>query len=82
MLAVTPAPNRFGCRTIALDVSETALKLGRELFERESGTNWALQPEFVVYDGHRIPRDDRSVDKVIVYHAFHHVPNQEEVLWN
>ncbi len=72
--------NRFGCKTIAVDVSETALELGRELFERESSTDWDLGPEFVVYDGHRIPLADGSVDKIVVYHAFHHVPNQEEIL--
>lgn len=72
--------NRYGCRTIAVDVSETALQLGRQLFERESSTNWDLRPEFLVYDGHRIPLEDGSVDKVVIYHAFHHVPNQREIL--
>lgn len=72
--------NRFGCRTIAVDVSATALELGRQLFERESSTNWALDPQFVLYDGHRIPLPDGCADKIVVYHAFHHVPNQREVL--
>jgi len=72
--------NRFGCRTIAIDVSPTALKMGRELFERDPLTNWTLEPEFRVYDGHRLPLPDSHVDKMLVYDAFHHVPNQAEIL--
>ena len=72
--------NRFGCRTIAVDVSATALDIGRELFDSDPRTNWAVEPEFIVYDGHRLPLEDGSVDKVIVYDAFHHIPNYEAVL--
>lgn len=72
--------NRFGCPTIAVDVSPTALDLGRKLFERESGTRWDLDPQFLPYDGHHIPLPDESVDRVICYDAFHHVPNQSEIL--
>jgi SAM-dependent methyltransferase len=72
--------NRFGCKTISIDVSRTALDLGREAFRRDSSTNWAVDPEFVAYDGHRIPLPDASCDKVIVFDAFHHVPNQREIL--
>ncbi len=72
--------NKFGCRTIAIDVSATALELGRELFRRDPATRWDVGPEFRVYDGHRLPLDDASVDRVIIVDAFHHVPNQREVL--
>ena len=72
--------NRFGCKTIAIDVSPTALRIGRELFERDPFTDWDLKPEFLLYDGHRIPLPDGHVDKIVVYDAFHHVPNQAEVL--
>ena len=72
--------NRFGCRTIAVDISPTALKIGRELFERDVLTNWDLDPQFLSYDGHRIPLPDGHVDKMLVYDAFHHVPNQSEIL--
>ena len=47
--------NRFGCKTISVDVSATALRLGRTLFERDSKTRWEVEPEFLVYDGHRLP---------------------------
>lgn len=72
--------NRFGCKTIAVDVSASALDIGRELFESDQHTNWALEPEFIAYDGHVLPLEDGSVDKIIVYDAFHHIPNVEQVL--
>lgn len=72
--------NRYGCRTIAIDVSKTALDLGREVFRRDPDTNWDVAPDFLAYDGHRLPLPDASVDKVIVFDAFHHVPNQREIL--
>ena len=72
--------NLHGCKTISVDVSPTALQLGRELFERDSRTNWKLEPEFVVYDGYRIPLPDACCDKVVINDAFHHVPNQRQIL--
>ncbi len=72
--------NRFGCRTISVDVSETALAVGRRLFERDPRTNWSLDPQFLPYDGHTLPLEDASCDRIVVYDAFHHVPNQRVVL--
>ena len=72
--------NRFGCPTISVDVSETAVELSRRLFTGDPSTNWALAPEFVAYDGHHIPLDTASVDRAVLYDAFHHVPNQREIL--
>ena len=72
--------NRYGCRTIAVDVSPTALVVGRQRFERDPWTNWSLEPRFVPYDGHRLPLGDGSCDRVVVYDAFHHIPNQRELL--
>jgi SAM-dependent methyltransferase/uncharacterized protein (DUF3820 family) len=72
--------NRLGCRTIAIDVSPTALELGRELFQLDRRHRPQLEPRFLPYDGHRIPLPDASVDRVICFDAFHHVPNQDEVL--
>jgi len=72
--------NRYGCRTIAVDVSPTALALGRQLFEADTRTNWTLNPEFLPYDGHRLPAADASCDGIVINDAFHHVPNQRELL--
>jgi SAM-dependent methyltransferase len=72
--------NRFGCRTISIDVSPTALALGRQLFERDPRTNWTLEPAFLAFDGRRLPVDDASCDRIVINDAFHHVPNQRELL--
>ena len=72
--------NRFGCRTISVDVSETALAVGRRLFQRDPRTNWSLDPQFLAYDGYTLPLEDASCDLIVVYDAFHHVPNQRVVL--
>jgi SAM-dependent methyltransferase len=72
--------NRLGCRTIALDVSPAALELGRELFRLDPRHRPELEPRFEVYNGHRIPLPDASVDRIGCFDAFHHVPNQDEVL--
>ncbi|MCJ7682371.1 MAG: class I SAM-dependent methyltransferase, partial [Candidatus Aminicenantes bacterium] len=72
--------NRFGCRTLALDVSATALELGRRQFEADPQTSWDLNPGFISYDGHSLPLEDQSIDKIVVYDAFHHIPNQKEIL--
>lgn len=71
--------NLFGCRTVSVDVSRTALGLGRVLFERHPHTRWDLSPAFVPYDGHRLPIRDGTCDRVVISDAFHHFPNQREL---
>jgi SAM-dependent methyltransferase len=72
--------NRFGCRTIAVDVSPSALSIGRRVFERDSRTNWRLAPEFLPYDGWTLPLADRSVDRIVLYDAYHHLPNPAHLM--
>lgn len=72
--------NRLGCHTIAMDVSKTALELGQAMFALDPRHALALEPRFLVYDGHRLELPDASVDRVAMFDAFHHVPNQVEVL--
>ena len=36
--------NRYGCRTVSVDVSQTALALGRRLFTESPQTNWTPDP--------------------------------------
>ena len=50
------------------------------MFERDPRTNWSLDPQFLPYDGHTLPLEDASCDRIVVYDAFHHVPNQRVVL--
>lgn len=72
--------NRLRCRTVAMDVSRTALALGRDLFESDPRHHLELDPQFLPYDGHHVDLPDESMDRVVMFDAFHHVPNQVEVL--
>lgn len=72
--------NRLRCRTVSMDVSPTALALGEELFRTDTRHHLELEPRFIPYDGHRIPLEDASVDRIVCFDSFHHVPNQDEVL--
>jgi len=72
---------QMGCDVTAVDVSEEALRLGRRLFEdypipMKGNGDWHLK----LFDGHRLPLEDNSVDRIICYDTFHHVPNQEVVI--
>jgi SAM-dependent methyltransferase len=72
--------NRLGCRIVAVDVSEAALELGRQLFSLDRRHREDLSPRFLSYDGHTLPLGDQSVDRIACFDAFHHVPNQDELL--
>ena len=72
---------RLGCPVVALDVSEKALAFGKRLFDEFPVP---LKPdceyEFSVFDGRRIELPDESIDRIVCYDVFHHVPNPEEVM--
>ena len=72
--------NRLGCKTIAVDVSASALAMGRRRFDEDPHTNWALSPEFHTYDGRTIPVAGGVADAAILYDTFHHLPNPRDVL--
>lgn len=72
--------NRLGARTVSMDVSPTALTLGEEVFRSDSRLRQDLAPKFVAYDGRHVPLADGSVDRVVCFDAFHHVPNQSEIM--
>lgn len=72
---------QMGCQPIAVDVSEAALKLGQKLMaEYPICGRPRAEPRFIVYDGITIDLPNDSVDRIICFDSFHHVPNQEEVL--
>ncbi len=72
--------NRLRCRTISVDVSPTALAIGREALALERHAHPELEPQFLPYDGRKIPLPDASVDRVLCFDSFHHIPNQDEIL--
>jgi SAM-dependent methyltransferase len=73
--------NQMQCVTISVDVSKTALELGKKLFEISPIVGEYLHPpRFVHFDGRRIEVAAETVDRIVSFDAFHHVPNQRQVL--
>ncbi len=72
---------QLNCQPICCDVSAAALAIGERLLEELPlvGTA-AFRPRFTHFDGHRLDLPDESVDRVICFDAFHHVPNQARIL--
>jgi SAM-dependent methyltransferase len=71
---------QLGCAAIAVDVSTTALELGRQLYARLPPIGECPPPRFLVFDGRHIDLPDASVDRLFCFDAFHHVPNPAEVM--
>jgi SAM-dependent methyltransferase len=71
---------QMGCEVIALDASVTALKIGRDLYARQPVAGLQPEPQFLVFDGRSIALPDESVDRIICFDAFHHVPNPAQIL--
>ena len=77
---LSAALNLMGCRTVALDVSPTALALGKRMFETDPRFDLSLEPRFEQYDGLTFPFPNEHFDNIICMDAFHHVPNQRTIL--
>jgi ubiquinone/menaquinone biosynthesis C-methylase UbiE len=73
---------QMGAHVICVDASEAALQLAREAFaEHRANLAWSeATAKTALTDGHRLPLPDESVDRVVCFDVFHHVPNQEEIL--
>ena len=71
---------QLGCEVIVLDVSETALKIARELFERQPVIGECPKPQFLQYDGRTIDLPDGSVERILCFDSFHHAPNPDAVI--
>jgi ubiquinone/menaquinone biosynthesis C-methylase UbiE len=69
----------LGCRVTALDVSKNALKIGRTLHEQDPLTR-DLPIDFCAFDGHTIPAQDASFDRILSFDAFHHAADQGALL--
>jgi SAM-dependent methyltransferase len=69
------------CQMICVDTSPTALELGKRLFDEYPPIGGHLQPpRFLHFDGRALDLPDSSVDRIVCFDAFHHIPNQAEVL--
>ncbi|MCP4903221.1 MAG: class I SAM-dependent methyltransferase [bacterium] len=73
--------NQMQCATISVDASQAALELGQKSFEMWPVLGGSVQsPQFKPFDGYHLDVPSESVDRVICFDAFHHVPNQHQVL--
>jgi len=67
------------CEAIAVDLSKSALELGRRVIEKDHFAN-QLKISYLPYDGVRIPLPDAHVERVCCFDAFHHVADQKATL--
>jgi SAM-dependent methyltransferase len=72
--------SQLGLQVIASDVSATALKIGQELYRRHPIIGNQPAPRFLQFDGHSFDLPGESVDRISCWDAFHHVPNQRQVI--
>ena len=69
------------CVTISVDASEAALAIGRRRFDEHPVVGKPIAPPtFLHFNGRRIDLPDASVDRIVCFDAFHHIPNQREIL--
>ncbi|HEX8491829.1 MAG TPA: class I SAM-dependent methyltransferase [Pyrinomonadaceae bacterium] len=72
--------SQLGLQVIASDVSPSALKIGEELYRRHPVIGNQPAPRFLPFNGYKFDLPDRSVDRISCWDAFHHVPNQAQVI--
>jgi len=72
---------QFGCDVILCDVSPSALRIAQQLVERHPPAgNRVGKLRVALFDGKRIDVEDASVDRILCFDSFHHVPNVEATL--
>ena len=72
---------QLACEVICADTSRTALEIGKQLFAEHPPIGRHLHPpRFLHVDGRALDLPDASVDRIVCFDAFHHIPNQAEVL--
>ena len=72
--------NQLGLRVISVDVSKTALEIGKGLAQRWPPVGDVPEQVFCHFDGQRLDLPDESVDRIFCLDAFHHVPDQRATL--
>lgn len=73
--------NQMQCATISLDASKAALAIGERLFNEYPIVGQSITaPSFLHFDGRQINLPDESVERIVCFDAFHHIPNQREIL--
>jgi SAM-dependent methyltransferase len=71
---------RMGMDVVGMDIAPAALEMAREASARRAAGAPGGQPRFEVYSGDRLEYPDGHFDAVVVFDAFHHLPNPQRVL--
>lgn len=69
-----------GLQVIASDASAAALEIGQDLYRRLPVIGDLPEPRFLRFDGYRLDLPAGYVDRISCLDAFHHIPNQQQVL--
>ncbi len=69
----------LGCSVIGVDIAPSALLLAKA-WAAQRGVRAGGAVRFMAYDGHLLPLDDGSVDRVVCFDSFHHVKDQAATL--
>ncbi len=77
---LTRALAQLGCHVISIDASQSALDIAKRDFESRPLIGNPSTPTYLRFDGTRIALDDASVDRIVCFDAFHHVPNPAVVM--
>jgi SAM-dependent methyltransferase len=71
---------RLGMEVVGMDISPAALEMARATAAGRGVGMAGSQPRFKVYSGDRIEYPDGHFDAIVVFDAFHHLPNPQRVL--
>ena len=71
---------RMGMDVVGMDISPAALEMARATTAGRGAGIVGTQPRFEVYSGDRIDYPDGHFDAIVVFDAFHHLPNPQRVL--
>jgi SAM-dependent methyltransferase len=69
----------LGCEAYGVDIASSATELAKNAV-REDPFREKISAQFAEYDGKTLPFEDEFFDGVAVFDAFHHIPNQIDVL--
>ncbi len=72
--------NRFGIRTVSVDLSLEMLRRGRERLRQDRRLNRVVNAQFAAGDALQLPFPDGTFDGVLCMNALHHMPNYLEAL--
>lgn len=68
-----------GCDVTCADVSANALEVGRSITQGDAVLR-SVQMSYAVIQEGRLPFEDGTFDRIVVFDAFHHVPDQKAVI--